>query len=101
MPKQSINEPQCTLPQYSKKVLEELKIVNPECVTTKQAALYLSQIKGIPTAPSSLEVYRSTSRGPKFKKINSRVFYTLPWLDEHANGVEVRIYDPSKQEAAA
>lgn len=80
--------------------ISKIGIFHPEAVTTKQAAKYLSLVKGIPTAPSSLEVYRSTSRGPKFKKIGSRVFYTLDWLDEYANGVEVKIFDPSAKEAA-
>lgn len=79
-----------------KEALQQIGIVNPEAVPTKQAAAYLSQIKNVPTASSSMEVYRCKSRGPKYKKIGSRVFYTLAWLDQWAAGVEVMIYDPSR-----
>ena len=85
------------LPSHQlKESLQRIGITNPETIPTKQAAAYLTQIKNVPTAPSSLEVYRCTSRGPRYKKIQSRVFYTLAWLDEWARGVEVRIYDPSR-----
>ena len=79
----------------TREALQEIGITNPDTIPTKQAAAYITQIKGIPTAPSSLEVYRCTSRGPRYKKIASRVFYTIPWLDLWAAGVEVKIYDPS------
>jgi hypothetical protein len=75
-------------------VLRQIGIINPETIPTRQAAAYLSQIRNVPTAPSSLEVYRCQSRGPRYKKIGSRVFYTAAWLDEWAKGVEVKIYDP-------
>lgn len=77
-------------------ILQSLGISNPEALTTRQAAAYLSQLKSIPTAASSLEVYRCKSRGPKYKKIGGRIFYTTPWLDEYADGVEVKIFDPSR-----
>lgn len=78
-----------------KEALKELGIINPESITTRQASRYLSEIKGVPVAQSSLEVYRSTSRGPKYKKIGSRVFYAIKWLDEWADGVEIHIFDPN------
>lgn len=77
------------------KFLAKLKVTNPSSITTKDAARYLSEFHGIPTAPSSLEVYRCSGRGPKYKKIGSRVFYALPWLDDYAAGIEVKIFDPS------
>ena len=92
-----------TAHHYPQSLLDRFGIVNPEAVTTRQAAAYLAKEKGIPTAPSSLEVYRCIGRGSRYKKIGSRVFYTLPWLDEYAAGIEVKIFDPSKaaqQEAA-
>ncbi len=89
-----------TTHQYPQPLLERLGIANPEAVTTKQAAAYLTKEKGIPTASSSLEVYRSQGRASRYKKIGSRVFYTLPWLDEYAAGIEVKIYDPSKMKEA-
>ena len=82
--------------QYLKTVLAQIGITNPEAVTTKQASQYLSIIKGIPTASSTLEVYRCTGRGPIYKKVGSRCFYTIAWLDKYADGVEVKIFDPSK-----
>ena len=42
----------------AKEVLRRLGITNPETVTTKQASRYLTEVKGLPTASSSLEVYR-------------------------------------------
>jgi len=83
------------VPQLTE-ALRQIGIINPETIPTKQAAAYLSQIKNVPTAPSSLEVYRCQSRGPRYKKIGSRVFYTTAWLDEWAKGVDVKVYDPSR-----
>lgn len=74
--------------------LTQSGITHPGNITTQQAAAYLTQL-GVPIAKSTLEVFRCQSRGPKFKKIGSRVFYTKEWLDEYAQGVEVKIYDPS------
>jgi hypothetical protein len=88
--------PENNTPQF-KEALRQIGIIHLEAVTTKQASAYLSQIKGIPTAASSLEVYRCQSRGPKYRKIQSRIFYSLEWLDEWASGVEVKIFDPSKK----
>jgi len=72
--------------------LKTIGVVNPESVTTKAAAAYLTIYKGVPTAASSLEVYRHRSCGPKYKKVRSRVFYTIPWLDEYADGVEINVF---------
>lgn len=83
-------------PRQLEEALQSLGISNPEALTTKQAAAYLSQLKSIPTAASSLEVYRCKSRGPKYKKIGGRIFYTAPWLDEYAAGIEVKVFDPSR-----
>jgi hypothetical protein len=82
-------------------LLTQIGITHPESIPTRQASRYLTEIKGIPTAESSLEVYRSTGRGPCYKKIGSRVFYTLDWLDKYAAGIEIKIYDPSKVKEAA
>ncbi len=81
---------------YPQKMLDDLGIININAVPTIKAADYCTKILGIPTAPSSLEVYRCKGRGPKYKKINSRVYYTLPWLDKYAQGIEIKIYDPSQ-----
>ena len=78
-----------------KVILRELGVIHPDSFTTKQAASYLSQIKGIPTAKSTLEVFRCRNRGPRYRKIGSRVFYSLTELDRYAQGVEIRIFDPS------
>jgi hypothetical protein len=75
---------------------KEQGIINPNNLTTKQASEYSGKMLGIPVKPSTLEVYRSTSRGPKYRKIQSRVFYSIEWLDEWARGVEVKIYDPTQ-----
>ena len=74
--------------------LHELGVVHPESLNTAQAALYLSQFKGLPTAKSTLEVMRCQGRGPRYRKIGSRVFYAAAALDQYAEGVEVKIFDP-------
>ena len=76
-------------------ILLALGVTNPDLLTTKQASAFLTAL-GVPTAASSLEVARCKSRGPKYKKIGGRVFYTADWLAEYAAGVEVRIFDPSR-----
>lgn len=86
-----------TLSNFSQSVsatLASAGIAHPGNITTSQASSYLKHI-GFPIAKSTLEVLRCHSRGPKYKKIGSRVFYTKEWLDEYAQGVEVKIYDPS------
>nr|WP_320010564.1 hypothetical protein [uncultured Desulfobulbus sp.] len=75
--------------------LESIGVTNPQRVNTRQASAILTYL-GIPTADSSLEVYRCQGRGPKYCKVASRVFYALPWLIEHAQGVEIKIFDPSE-----
>ena len=84
------------IPPAIQEALIRIGVAHPEAITTKQAAKYLSEVKGIPTAKSTLEVHRFKSRGPKYRKIGSRVFYTWAYLEEWANGLEVRIFDPSK-----
>lgn len=73
-------------------ILEEIGAPNPNTIPTKAAAAYLTKVKGVPTSASSLEVYRHRSCGPRYRKIRSRVFYTLEWLDEYAQGVEIKIF---------
>jgi hypothetical protein len=85
----------------AKEILQRLGITNPETVTTKQASRYLTEVKGVPTAPSSLEVYRCRSKGPRYKKIGGRIYYTTSWLDEYARGVEIIIFDPSHSKRGA
>jgi hypothetical protein len=77
-----------------KAILQEIGITHPEAVSTKQASAYLTRVMGVPTATGSLEAYRCQSRGPRYKKIGSRVFYTVSWLNEYASGLEVKIFDP-------
>ena len=84
-----------------KKSLQELGIVNPEVLTTKQASSYLTQVKNIPTATKTLEVWRFLSKGPAYKKISRRCYYTVAWLDQWARGVEVKIFDPTQNSRRA
>ena len=86
--------------QSATETLRKVGIVNPEVVTTRQASRYLTEISGIPIAASSLEVYRCQSRGPRYKKIGGRIYYTIGWLDEYAQGVEIIIFDPSRSKVA-
>ena len=76
-------------------IFQKIGVANPALLTTKEASAYLTEL-GLPTAASSLEVARCKSRGPKYKKIGGRVYYDVDWLNEHAAGIEVRIFDPSR-----
>jgi hypothetical protein len=76
-------------------ILQAIGATHPDLLTTRQASDFLTAL-GIPTAASSLEVARCRSRGPKYKKIGGRVYYTSDWLSEYAAGIEVRIFDPSR-----
>ena len=54
-------------------------------LNTKQAAIYLES-KGTPFTFSTLEMWRSQGRGPKFKKVEGKVFYEKCDLDEFSRG---------------
>ena len=71
-----------------------MSIPNEKAMTTKDAASYLNN-SGYPGTAKTLEVWRCKKRGPKYKKISSRVFYEKAWLDEFMAGIEVKIFDPS------
>ena len=75
--------------QYPPALLAKLGIINPESVTTKQAAAYLTLVKGVKTSPATLEIYRCQKRYIEFRKVGRRVFYRLQDLDKHAAGIEV------------
>lgn len=72
-----------------------LTTAHPKSISTKVASQYLTEA-GFPVKPGTLEVWRCLSKGPKFKKISSRVFYEKVWLDEFLEGLEVKIFDPAK-----
>ena len=74
-------------------ILREIGAINHDAINTKAASLYLTKVLGIPTAPASLEVYRHRACGPRYKKIRSRVFYSIAALDDFAKGVEVRTFE--------
>ncbi|MCJ7601805.1 MAG: hypothetical protein MUO63_09940 [Desulfobulbaceae bacterium] len=67
---------------------------NENAMTTKDASQYLKR-KGYPGTPKSMEVWRCKKRGPKYKKVGSRVFYEKNWLDEFMAGIEVKFFDPA------
>ena len=64
-------------------------------LTTAEASEYLTS-QGVPYTKKTLEVFRCKKRGPRYKKIVSRVFYEKDWLDEFLAGLEVKIFDPAK-----
>lgn len=61
-------------------------------LSTNQAAEYLKS-KGTPYSPGTLEVWRSQGRGPAFKRIGRRVFYTPGALDSFIEGETVQTID--------
>jgi len=64
-------------------------------LNTVEASAYLTSC-GVPYSKKTLEVFRCKKRGPRYKKIVSRVFYEKDWLDEFLAGLEVKIFDPAK-----
>jgi hypothetical protein len=61
-------------------------------LTTRQASKYL-KIQGTPFTEKTLEVWRHQSRGPQFKRIGRRVFYTKKALDQFIEGETVDTVD--------
>jgi len=61
--------------------------------TTPQAAEYLTEERGVQVASGTLEVWRAQGRGPEFRKVHHRVFYTQPALDRFADGRVVKTID--------
>ena len=72
-----------------------MEILHPNTMTTPDASKYLIA-SGHRTTSKTLEVWRCKKRGPKYKKVGSRVYYERPWLDEFLAGLEVKIFDPAK-----
>ena len=64
-------------------------------LNTVEASAYLTSC-GVPYSKKTLEVFRCKKRGPKYKKIVSRVYYEKSWLDEFLEGLEVKIFDPAR-----
>lgn len=67
---------------------------HPAAMTTSNASSYLTG-SGHPTTKKTLEVWRCKKRGPKYKKVGSRVYYEQDWLDAYMAGVQVTIFDPA------
>jgi hypothetical protein len=72
-----------------------MEILHPKAMTTVEASAYLTSC-GVPYTKKTLEVFRCRKRGPKYKKIVSRIYYEKKWLDEFLEGLEVKIFDPAK-----
>jgi hypothetical protein len=70
-------------------------ILHPKAMTTVEAAKYLIT-SGHRTTSKTLEVWRCKKRGPKYKKVGSRVYYEQSWLDEFMAGIKVKIFDPAR-----
>ncbi len=52
---------------------------------TKEAVEYLRTI-GLNFKPSTLEVWRSLGKGPRYKKVTRKVYYEKSALDEFSRG---------------
>ncbi len=64
-------------------------------LNTHEAAEYLKDI-GTPFSAGTLEVWRSQGRGPRFSRLNRKVFYYAHDLDEYAKGEVVETADSVK-----
>lgn len=58
-------------------------------LNTLQAADYLKNIRGTPFSADTLKVWRSQGRGPRFYRLNRKIFYLAQDLDEYVRGEEV------------
>lgn len=58
--------------------------------TTVEACKYLESI-GIPFSTGTMNAWRCLGKGPRYKKIGSKVFYEKRDLDEFSRGVR---FDP-------
>lgn len=61
-------------------------------LNTKKAASYLTEL-GVEVTPGTLEVFRCKGRGPRYYKINHRVFYDPADLDQYAEGQVIETRD--------
>ena len=52
---------------------------------TKEAVEYLRSL-GLNFSPSTLEVWRSLGKGPRYKKVTRKVYYEKSSLDEFSKG---------------
>lgn len=57
-------------------------------LNTKEASLYLQKL-GLRFTPKTLEIWRCEKKGPAYKKIGGRIFYTQPALLEFSRGTEL------------
>jgi endonuclease YncB( thermonuclease family) len=59
---------------------------------TKEAVEYL-QTLGLNFKPSTLEVWRSRGRGPRYKKVARKVYYEKSDLNEFIKGNKIETID--------
>jgi hypothetical protein len=52
---------------------------------TKEAVEYLRSL-GLNFSPSTLEVWRSLGKGPRYKKVTRKIYYEKSSLDEFSKG---------------
>jgi hypothetical protein len=64
-------------------------------LSTREAAEYLAS-RGIPFTRGTLQVWRSMGRGPRYRKLCSRVGYRPEDLDTFAAGEPVETIDSRK-----
>lgn len=63
-----------------------------ENLNTKQASDFLENL-GTPFSPGTLEVWRCLGKGPKFKRVARKIFYTRSDLLNFAKGQVVETID--------
>ena len=63
-----------------------------ENFATKGAASYLKE-RGTPFTPGTLETWRCLGKGPRFRRIGRKVFYSKADLDQFARGQVVETVD--------
>ena len=56
-----------------------------ENLNTDEASLFLQKL-GFPFKPKTLEIWRSLKRGPQYKKVGGKVFYTKAALLQFSKG---------------
>ena len=51
--------------------------------TPKEASQYLKDKFNVSITPGTLAVYRCHGRGPKYVKLNNKIYYQDPHLDQY------------------
>jgi len=67
-------------------------------LNTEEAAVYLRDDMGTPFSAGTLRVWRSIGKGPRFCRLNRKVFYSVSDLEDYAKS-EAEIIEPKNSKS--